>query len=540
MKGIELKLGTIRKIIECNPENLSLDDILKFSTIEYKKVNIRKKEFVQICKVLGKLIQDDFFVNIDDSQLFFINYSNAISEFDVLTVIECNGKSMILNIEVKSCGDDAENKLEEQMKNRVDNHLQQMFIDTNYLIIGFIEDDFYKAILKRDSEEQYIKYNELIGMKNNIRENENVYNNITLSDNLSNIQNVYKKVKEGTFKLYASNQQRLKEIEKAIEENKKVVLCLAKPGYGKTVLALNIFFNNSKAKMLILNQKFYNTFNMSEFFHSSRAFFGTESFINALNFQTIAIIDEAQRLNEDTLNRIISKSKAVIIFGDTSQAFMPTDEFYSNDLFEECVTEITNGNYKKIKLKESIRYPKEVDIALRYIIDKRTRKDELRKLDNFDIRVYNCKVDFFREYNKISGNKKIFKMYTFSDLSSPIVVKVKGETYTYYPSGRNIWDFAIRENFPGYGHTLHAISFDIENVFLYFDNLYYSETYKMPLPIGINEDDESEIEKYKNEMNILLTRAKSSLHIWLDDLKSFLWFNSKIKDIKSANLILND
>ena len=60
MKGIELKLGTIRKIIECSPENLSLDDILKFSTIEYKKVNIRKKEFVQICRVLGKLIQDDF------------------------------------------------------------------------------------------------------------------------------------------------------------------------------------------------------------------------------------------------------------------------------------------------------------------------------------------------------------------------------------------------------------------------------------------------------------------------------------------------
>jgi len=539
LKGIELNLSSIKKIIEIGPDNLSLEDIGNFTTIEYKNVRVRKKEFVQIIKVLDNLINNGFFDNISDSQLFFINFSNAISEFDVLTILTYHGKNLVVDIEVKSNREDVKIKLDTQMQNRIKDHLPQMFIDDNYCVIGYIENKFYKSALKFASEEKSYNFNELLKLKNELSDNDNVYNKITISDNLSNIQNVYKKVKEGTFKLYASNKQTLIEINNCIQEGKKGILCLAKPGYGKTVLALNLFFNNENSKILILNQKFYNTFNMSEYYYQGRAFYGTDAFIESLDSKDIAIVDEAQRLDKKTLSKIISTAQNTIIFGDTGQAFMISDDFYSNEIFEEAINQTTFGNYKVIKLKESIRYPKEVDIALRYFVDKRTRKDELKKLDKFYINIYNSDIDFFNSYNKISDSKKIFKMYNYADIQSPIIIKTQSGIYTYHSASREFWSYAIMENMPFYGHTLHAISFDVENVFLYLDNLYYSDSYKMPLPLEMIENEENII-KYKNELNILLTRAKKSLHIYVKDLKSFLWFNSKLKDINLANGILDD
>ena len=539
MKGIELSLSSIKKIIEIVPDNLSLEDIGNFTTIEYKNVKVRKKEFVQIIKVLENLIDNGFFDNISDSQLFFINFSNAISEFDVLTILTYHGKNLIVDIEVKSNREDVKIKLDTQMQNRIKDHLPQMFIDDNYCVIGYIENKFYKSVLKFASEEKSYNFEELLKLKNELSDNQNVYNKITISDNLSNIQNVYKKVKEGTFKLYASNKQTLIEINNCIQEGKKAILCLAKPGYGKTVLALNLFFNNENSKILILNQKFYNTFNMSEYYYEGRAFYGTDAFIESLDSKDIAVVDEAQRLDKRTLRKIIATAQNTIIFGDTGQAFMINDEFYSNEIFEEAINQTTFGNYKVIKLKESIRYPKEVDIDLRYFVDKSTRKDELKKLDKFYINIYNCDIDFFNSYNKISNSKKIFKMYNYADIQTPIIVKTQDGTYTYHSASRDFWSYAIMENMPFYGHTLHAISFDVENVFLYLDNLYYSDEYKMPLPLGMIETEENII-KYKNELNILLTRAKKSLHIYVEDLKSFLWFNSKLKDINLSNSILDD
>lgn len=540
MRGIEVTLSTIKKVLEYGPETLLLEDIAKFSTIESRKVKINKSEFVQIFKVFEQLISKDLFQNIDDSQIFFINYSNAIAEFDVLTILNYKGKSIVFNIEVKSSEKNVEEKLLKQINNRINDHLQQMFIDDNYLVVGFIDNEFSNSVLKMNDAIKNLSLEELIEMKNSFSKNENVYNRIIISDNLSDIQNVYRKVKEGTFKMYSSNKQTLMEINREIENNRKVVLCLAKPGYGKTVLALNLFFSLTNSKLLILNQKFYYTFNMSEFFYKDRAFYGTETFINSLNANSIAIVDEAQRLNSNTLERIIASSKVTIIFGDTGQAFMADDEFYSNELYEDAIRRISLGNYKKIKLKESIRYPKEVDVDLRYIVDKRTRKDELLKLENFEIVAYNCKEAFFKAYNKLSHSKKIFKMYNYSDLNAPIVVKVDGDTYTYTPAERDFWHFSISENVPKYGHTLHAISFDIENVFLYLDNLHFSKEHNMPVPNNINENEEGEIEKYKNELNILLTRAKKSLHIYVEDLISFLWFNEKIKDITNTSIIFNE
>ncbi len=545
MKGIILNYKTIKQIYEYNPEKLTLDEINKLSKFEEKRVKINKKEFVQIINVLGKLINNGAFENLDESQMFIINLNNSIAEFDILTVLKYKDVNVILNIEVKeckeeSCKNDIESKLEKQLQNRIEDHLQQMFIEDTYMVLGYINEEFYRCLYKeKEGKCETINEDKALELINKFKYNSQTYSKIQISDNLSNIQNVYSKLKNNEFKMYAINKKVLDKIYKCFEQNKKVVLCLAKPGYGKTVLALSLFFNNKEAKILILNQKFYNTFYMSEYYNSNKAFYGTDTYISHINGETIAIIDEAQRLKKEDLKTIINKTKYVVLFGDTGQAFMDTDEFIKEDLYEKVIIENVEDNYERIRLKNSIRYPEEVDRALKYLYDKRAEKRDLRKISNFNIKVFNTQEDFFREYNKIIESKKIFKMYTSKSLENIINVKIDGYEYTYRMADRDYWNFAISGNIPAFGHTLHAISFDIENVFLYLDNLIYSEEKKMPIPNNIDALDEVSFQKYINELDILLTRARKSLNIYVEDLRTFLWFNEKVSDINNANEILS-
>ena len=546
MKGILLNYKTIKQIYEYKPERLTLEEISKLSGLNQKKVKINKREFVQIINVLGDLINKGAFENLDESQIFIINLSNSIAEFDILTILTEKDKNIILNIEVK--GDnfiwpnkETETKLNTQMYNRVDDHLQQMFIDDTYMVMGYINQKFYNCLYKEKGERlEILKEYEAIDKIKKLRYNFQTYSKLQVSDNLSNIQGVYTKLKNNTFKMYAINKRVLENINKIFESDKKVIMCLAKPGYGKTVLALSLFFNNEDTKLLILNQKFYNTFYMSEYYNSNRAFFGTDTYISQLNENSIAIIDEAQRLRKEDLKRIIRKAKKVVLFGDTGQAFMNTDEFIDEEAYEEAIVENVGTKYEKIRLKSSIRYPEEVDRALKYLYDKRSEKRDLRKISNFDIKLFNIKEDFFREYNKIIESKKIFKMYTSSRLEEEIEIKIGRDEFTYRMVDRDFWSFAIAGNIPGFGHTLHAISFDIENVFLYLDNLVYSERRAMPIPDNIDEVDDIQYKKYINELDILLTRSKKSLNIYVEDLRTFLWFNEKISDINNASEVLNE
>lgn len=541
MKGIILNYKTIKQIYEYTPEKLTLEEINKLSKLNQKRISINKREFVQIINVLGDLINKEAFNNIDESQLFFINLNNSIAEFDILTILAEKDKNVILNIEVKESMDEekkeeVEIKLSSQLHDRIEDHLQQMFIDDIYMTIGYINKKFYKALYKEKGKDiEELSENVSLERIKNLKHNFQAYSKLQVSDNLSSIQGVYTKLKNNTFKMYAINKRVLENINNSLQSDNKVIMCLAKPGYGKTVLALSLFFNNEDTKLLILNEKFYNTFYMSEYYVSNRAFYGTHTYISQLNEDSIAIIDEAQRLGKEDLKRIIEKAKKVILFGDTGQAFMKTDQFIDDNSYEKAVEEIVGNNYKKIRLKNSIRYPEEVDRALKYLYDRRSEKRDLLKIYNFDINIFNTKEDFIRAYNSIAESKKIFKMYTSSKLDEIISVKIDKDEFNFYMVGRKEWNFAISGNIPGFGHTLHAISFDIENVFLYLDNLVYSERRNMPIPDNIDEFDDVEYKKYINELDILLTRAKKSLNIYVEDLRTFLWFNEKIAEINNAS-----
>lgn len=539
MKGIVLNYKMIKQISEHKPERLTNEDIAKINKLEDKNVSITKREFIQIISVLESIIEKRGFSKLPDSQLFFVNFSNSISEFDVLIILKDKGGNVIVNIEVKSLHgvvekEEVKTKLKKQVINKVDEHLPQMFIEDKYMVLGYIDNEYnYGFFKENDKNKKELTENEALNYLSELHFNGQANLILQMSDKLSDIQNVYRKMKNGTFKMYAINKRILEKINNALQI-KQVIMCLAKPGYGKTVLALDLFFNNPRTKLLILNQKFYYTFSMTEYYSHNRAFYGTDAFIEHLEEDTVAIIDEAQRLSKSQLKSIIDNSKKVIIFGDTSQAFNETDEFIDEVTYEEAVRNCVDEDYEIIKLKNPIRYSDEVDRALKYLYDRRAEKRDLRKLRNFKIAVYNAEDEFFKEYNSIQGNKKIYKMYTSPTLYKNIVVDVNGGTFTYSLAPKDVWNFAVLGNIPLFGHTHHAISFDSENVFLYLDNLVYSEERKSPVANNINVEDDEKYKKYLNELEILLTRARKSLHIYVNDLKSYLWFNEKITDINNA------
>ena len=60
----------------------------------------------------------------------------------------------------------------------------------------------------------------------------------------------------GDFKYYEETKRATDFILKKINDGQKAVVCLSKPGTGKTVVAFKLFFENENTMFLVLNQKF--------------------------------------------------------------------------------------------------------------------------------------------------------------------------------------------------------------------------------------------------------------------------------------------
>lgn len=104
----------------------------------------------------------------------------------------------------------------------------------------------------------------------------------------------------------------------------------------------------------------------------------------------------------------------------------------------------------------------------------------------------------------------------------------------FYMADREFYTFAISTG-PGkfLGHTLHAISFDVENNYIYLNNVCVAS--KKGKDVLMKKDNESsnkeKITKFLNELNILFTRGKKSLNIYTNDLEVYLYLNKKLKSI---------
>lgn len=530
LKGIKVTKKMYKRISEIGVSNLKasalhgLDEFKKFTWS-----NFVKQEFLALIKCMDILEERGIFSNISDSQLFIFNYYTDVTEMDIATVLtDNNGNNVILDIEYKS-GTETEDKLDEQIIKRIQDHMQQLFLNEKYIVVAMNDQGFYRANYY-DSENNIdiVTIDELIGLFGNLSSNSYVETILTQANDLAGIHNLYNKMESGEFKYYEETKRTTEFILKKIDEGKKAIVCLSSPGTGKTVVAFKLFFENENTMFLIMNQKFYNSLGLTKFFVSGRCFFGSDTFLKQNLSNKIVIVDEVQRLNKEKILEIINASKATILFGDSGQAFMPNDLELDGHKLVNYLKE--NGIYVHHKeLKRSKRYNDSVEKALNFLSSRSLSLKENIVLEDYKINLFYDINDFLNSYHSCKGGKKMFTTYDYRDVSPMLI---GNEIFSM--ADREFYTFAISTGPEKFlGHTLHAISFDVENNYIYLNNVCVAS--KKGKDVLIKKDNEpnneEKITKFLNELNILFTRGKKSLNIYTNDLEVYLYLNKKLKSI---------
>lgn len=529
LRGIKIKKSVFKKISDIGVSNLKVSTLHGLD--EFKKFNwsnFSKQEFSDLIDSLHILDENGLFDNLDNNHVFIFNYYTDVAEMDITTVLKDNeGKNVIVDIEFKT-GSESKEKLDAQIEKRVNDHMQQLFLNEKYIIIGMNDDGFYSAVYY-DSNEN-IAINDMLELNtlfSNLYNNDQVETILTQANDLAGIHKLYSQMENGSFRYYEETKRTTEFILKKIENGQKAVVCFSRPGTGKSVVAFKLFFENPDSVFLIMNQKFYIALGLTKFFIKDRCFFGTDAFLSHDLSEKIVIIDEAQRLPEEKIKEIVLKSKATIIFGDAGQAFLPTDISLDGHKLIEYLRE--NGIYVASKeLKRSKRYNDSVEKSLNYLTTKGTLNDKV-VLDDYEINIFFDSNDFLDKYKNCLGSKKMYTTYDNKDRNQMII----GDKI-FSMASREMYDFSITTGLDYYiGHTLHAISFDVENNFVYLDSVCLKSRKGKDILIrdDISIKDEESITKFLNELNILFTRGKKSLNIYTNDFEVYLFLNKKLKEI---------
>ena len=530
LKGIKITKKMYKKISEIGVSHLKntmlkgLDEFKKFTWS-----NFVKQEFDNLIMCMEVLDENGIFDNLSDKQLFIVNYYTDVTEMDIATVLkDKDDKNIIVDIEFKT-GNESREKLDEQISKRVNDHMRQLFLREKYIVIAMNDNGFYKAVYY-DSNDSIIlnSIGELKELTNNFYGNDYVETILTQANDLAGIHNLYKQMESGEFKYYEETKRTTEFIIEKINDGKKAIVCLSSPGTGKTVVAFKLFFENENTMFLITNQKFYNSLGLTKYFIEGRCFFGTDTFLKNDLSEKIVIIDEVQRLSKEKILEIITSSKATVLFGDTGQAFMSTDLDLEGHKLISYLKE--NGIYTCEKeLKRSKRYNDSVERALNFLTSRNLSLQEKVILEDYKINLFYDASDFLSAYHSCKGSKKMYTTYDYKHCSTLLI---GDEIFTM--AERNFYEFSISTGYENYiGHTLHAISFDVENNFVFLRNVCVINKAKKDILANkiLTTPTQENITKFLNELNILFTRGKKTLNIYTEDLEVYLYLNKKLKDI---------
>ncbi len=530
LKGIKVTKKMYKRINEIGVSNIKTSALQGLE--EFKKFNwsnFVKQEFESLIMCINGLEKNHVLNNINDSQLFIFNYYTDVTEMDIATVLtDKEGNNVIIDIEYKF-GLEAEEKLDVQMLKRIQDHMQQLFLNEKYVVIGMSDKGFYRAIYYNSNDYiDILTIDELKSLFENFSNNNYVETILTQANDLAGIHNLYYKMETGDFKYYEESKRTTEFIMEKINEGKKAIVCLSGPGTGKTVVAFKLFFENENTLFLIMNQKFYNSLGLTKFFISGRCFFGSDTFLRQDLSNKIVIIDEVQRLTKEKILEIIKSSKSTIIFGDSGQSFMPNDldldghklvqYLKDNDIYVHCK-----------ELKRSKRFNDSVEKTLNFLSSRVQTLKENIVLEDYSINLFYDVNDFLNSYHTCKGGKKMFTTYDYRDNSSLLI----GDEI-FHMADKDFYTFSISVGYENYiGHTLHAISFDVENNYIYLKNVSVKRKKGKDILVKSDGDNRSEekITKFLNELNILFTRGKKSLSIYTNNLEVYLFLNKKLKQI---------
>ncbi len=530
LKGIKVTKKMYKRICNIGVSNLKsttlqgLEEFKKFTWSSFTKA-----EFSSFIDCLSYLDTSGLFSGINDSQLFIFNYYTDVTEMDIATVLkDKDSNNVIVDIEYKS-GEESRVKLDGQISKRINDHMTQLFLNEKYIIIGMTDDGFYKAnYYDSQNNIDILSIEDLKDLFENLTNNDYVETILTQANDLAGIHNLYKKMESKEFKYYEDTKNTTNYIMDRIKEGKKAIVCFSSPGTGKTVIAFKIFFENENTMFLIMNQKFYNSLGLTKYFVEGRCFFGTDTFLRQDLSDKIVIIDEAQRLTKEKILEIINASKGTIIFGDAGQSFMPTDLDIDGHKLVEYLRNNDIFVHNK-EIKRSKRFNDSVEKALNYLSSRTIIPKKIIDVEDYKINLFYDINDFLESYHSCKGGKKMFTTFDYHEQSTMLI---GDEIFTM--ADRDYYSFAISlgpERF--IGHTLHAISFDVENNYIYLKDVgVISKRGKDVLcKKSESKNSEEKITKFLNELNILFTRGKKTLNIFTDDLEVYLYLNRKLKNI---------
>lgn len=322
------------------------------------------------------------------------------------------------------------------------------------------------------------------------------------------------------FKWHVDTLKKLNTIDSFLPQE-RFILCYAEAGSGKSVLATSLFMRHKNdanpTKMLVMNQKFYKVLSMDKFYAGKECFFGSNQFLAALTPDTIAIIDEAQRVNSTYLVEVLKRAKCLIAFGDERQSFYRYDNLAGP---KEIAADIESQIGIKAKCIQ-IKSPKRYDDFIASVLDSLTKIDAKPPRNKscmygYSVRVIRDFGEFIDAYSK-DGSGRMFIPYGDREaFSSDFPMKAAG----FQLLNTDDDDFYFGKKYVG--DTFHAISFDVESNYVYLPNLTLGLLYRKYVLTEerlLSTDDKK---RFLNELNILFTRGLKSLTIYVPDALAYL------------------
>lgn len=529
VKGIKLNKKLILLLNDSidNINKTNLSGLECFNSFSWKGFN--KEEFKNLLNLFVNLNNQHLFDNISDNQTFIFNYSTDITELDIVTIMKSNDKAVLIDIESKNGNDPKlKDKIITQINNRKNDQLPQLIKNQAFLTIGFVNNNFIKGYyFDGNVSNEFNDNDELYNLLKNFEEYASVEDYLIRSSNLASISKVCKDIEAGTYKFYSDTNKIYDSLISKID-NEDAYVVYGNAGTGKSVLAFKLFFENPNSKLLMLNSKMYYSLDFNKkYYYEGRATFNSDIFMNLIDKDSISIVDECQRLSYETIVEIIKKSKITYLFGDHRQVFQKNGIVLTPREFKN---RLIKDNQFKVSLKtmtKSRRYSDEVSKSLEFLIGRQKDTKDLKLPSDYQINLYYDESDFLNSYFNTEGIKKIYVPINQLNENKILINGKEFVKVDYKDDDFSIW--ADSGNY--YGTTYHALSFDIDHCFVYLKNICLLNKNKKQVMFYKKDYEDNEIILFLNELNVLFTRGKKSLNIYVADIEVYLYLNKLLKQI---------
>ena len=530
--GLKLTKEFIRKLYTQKADIHDVKECIE-PFVEFQWKGFNNEEFFHLINSFEALDKAGFFDFLPDDYLFVFNFGNNVAEMDIVTIFaDKDGNDIFLDIEVKN-GELSEvsEKLSAQLNKRIESQMGEFLKSGKYLLIGLINDSFFASYLNDESKiTEYKEIDRLLEITKNFSPVKSVETLIYQKSEMTSLYSIWERIKKGTYPYYEDTDRHYRSIEDNIPR-KKAIFIYGDAGTGKSVLALRLFAEHQKeAKFLVLNSKLYFTLDLGSSFYSSRkTTFNTEKFIENLNSDDLAIVDECQRLSLEDMKMIVEKSKCAVFFGDEKQAWSENSTDLNSKALCNEFEKLGYSSYCKT-LTKAKRYSDETNKAITSLLFPIKQADAIKLPYGYTIYITFKPKTFLKMFKEADGLKKLYCPFTDSKGKT---IKIDQEEFPC--ASRTDDDFSAKPDSSKYGSTYHALSFDVDDCFVF---LPYTKAIefrrKSYLFTSRLEMTEKNIRKYQNELNILFTRGRKSLTICAEDITAYLLLRKRWLRLKNG------